>query len=150
MTKVSDAKKDLKELFSKQQLGVLATRDSESDGPYTSLVGCAATDDLACLLFATKRGTRKHNNMIENPRVAMLIDSRSNQAADFSDAVAVTAIGKASEATPDEFDGFKLAFLARHPHLAGFLDVPTTVLMKIEIEKYYYVSSFQKVVEITV
>jgi hypothetical protein len=145
-----DAKKALKELFAKQQLGVLATRDSGSEGPYTSLVGFAAADDLACLFFATTRGTRKHNNMVANPCVAMLIDSRSNQAADFSDAVAVTVIGKAEEATPDEFDGFKLAFLARHPHLADFLAVLTTVLMKIDIEKYYYVSSFQNVVEIDV
>ena len=82
-------RKLLKNLFSSQPLAVLA---SQGDGqPYGNLVAFAATDDLKSLLFATARATRKYANIIKDPRVAMVIDSRTNQKVDFQRAVAVTA-----------------------------------------------------------
>ena len=68
-------------LFASQPLAVLATMMSGQ--PYTNLVAFCETDDLKCLLFATNRSTRKYDNLVENPQIAMLIDSRANQESDF-------------------------------------------------------------------
>ena len=52
-------------------LGVVAT--SGPDGaPEAALVGLAATDDGE-LLFDTAVGSRKHANLVERPRVALVV-----------------------------------------------------------------------------
>ena len=79
-------KKLLNDLFSSQPLAVLATQGKGQ--PYGNLVAFAATDDLKSLLFATARATRKYANITTDPRVAMVIDSRTNQKTDFQRAVA--------------------------------------------------------------
>jgi hypothetical protein len=81
----------LREMLESQLLGVLGTHhDGE---PYTSLVGFAATDDLKHLLFTTGRATRKHANLVADARASMLVDTRTNRAADFTEASAATAVG---------------------------------------------------------
>ena len=57
---------------------------------YSNLVAFAETEDLKHILFITSRPTQKYRNLSHNPRVSMLIDSRSNAEADFHDAVAVS------------------------------------------------------------
>ena len=96
--------KALKTLFRTHPLAVLATQNELQ--PYTSLVAFAASDDLKELLFATTRATRKYANFSSNPRVAMLVDNRSNRLSDFSEAMAVTALGAIEEVqflTPFKF-----------------------------------------------
>jgi nitroimidazol reductase NimA-like FMN-containing flavoprotein (pyridoxamine 5'-phosphate oxidase superfamily) len=85
----------LKNLFQQQMLGVLATHATA--GPYVSLVAFAETEDLKRLVFITSRSTRKFSNMTANSNVSMLVDNRSNHAADFSQAMAVSVIGHAVE-----------------------------------------------------
>ncbi|HSB07022.1 MAG TPA: pyridoxamine 5'-phosphate oxidase family protein, partial [Thermodesulfobacteriota bacterium] len=84
MEKTPQLKKFLKDLFFSQRLAVLATQSQGE--PYGNLVAFVATNDLKHLLFATTRATRKYANMSENPRVAMVMDNRSNQEADFHQA----------------------------------------------------------------
>jgi nitroimidazol reductase NimA-like FMN-containing flavoprotein (pyridoxamine 5'-phosphate oxidase superfamily) len=100
MKNPSQLKRLLKDLFSSQPLAVLAT---QSDGqPYGNLVAFAATEDLGGLLFATARGTRKFANIRKDPRVAMVMDNRTNQRVDFQRAVAVTATGIVKEIAGSE------------------------------------------------
>ncbi|GBC63434.1 pyridoxamine 5'-phosphate oxidase family protein [Desulfonema ishimotonii] len=136
----------LRDLFTAQQLAVLATDGGH--GPYTSLVAFAATEDLKSLLFATTRATRKFANITGNPRVSMLIDSRSNRVADFRDAIAVTALGEAGVAEGTERERLLPIYLARHPHLRAFANSPSSALLKVRVERYYMVSRFQNVTEL--
>ena len=100
----------LKQLFISQPLAVLAT---QSEGqPYSNLVAFAETDDLKHLIFITNRNTKKYANVMLNQQVAILIDSRTNKKSDFETAVAVTAIGKADEATGKERDLLAEAYIA--------------------------------------
>ena len=135
----------LRDLFSSQSLAVLAT---QGDGqPYGSLVAFAATDDLRHLLFATTRATRKYANMMKDPRVAMVMDSRSNEESDFHQAIAVTATGQVNDAVGSEKDRLVKLYLSKHPHLVDFVSSPTCALVKLEVETYYIVSQFQNVTE---
>ena len=146
MTGPASLRKRLRALFARQNLAVLSTHNP--DGPYGSLVAFAATDDLAHLLFATTRSTRKYANMAADGRVAMVMDNRSNAAADFRAAMAVTATGTAEEAPPAERDALRQRFLKKHPHLREFVDSPNCALMRVRVKTYYAVTHFQNVLEL--
>ncbi len=138
----------LRELFRTQGLAVLSTHGE--GGPYASLVGFAATEDLKGLLFATSRSTRKYANLMGESHAAMLVDSRSNQDSDFHNAIAVTATGKAEEVTETDRDALLKVYLGKHPHLAEFVGAPTCALLRLAVDTYYVVERFQHVVEIHV
>ncbi len=143
MTSAKKVRARLVELLGRQRFAVLATQSDEQ--PYLSLMAFAASDDLRRLVFVTERETRKFANLAANVRTAMLVDNRSNDAADLTDAVAVTAVGRAEElqgqARRDAMD----LFLRRHPHLATFAASITCALIQVRVEAYYLVSQFQEV-----
>ncbi len=85
--------KEVSDLLASQKFAVLSTQ--EPDHPYLSLVAYAETGDLRTILFATNRATRKYGNISSKSGVALLVDNRSNEAADIREAVAVTIIGRA-------------------------------------------------------
>ena len=111
MKNPSQLKRLLANLFSSQPLAVLATQGNGQ--PYGNLVAFAATEDLKSLLFATARGTRKFANITLEPRVAMVVDSRTNQRVDFKRAVAVTATGIVEEAESTERDHLLKLYLSK-------------------------------------
>lgn len=138
----------LRRLLETQLLGVLGTHNEGE--PYTSLVGFAATSDLKQLLFATGRSTRKHTNLERDARASMLIDSRTNTAADFTEAAAATAVGVVDEIDTDERPDLERLFLHKHPHLESFVRSPSCVLMRLRVSVYMVVTHFQHVVELHV
>lgn len=145
----------LRGLFQEQQLAVLATHDEDGQ-PYASLMAFAASDDLRRFLLATGRATRKYANLSADPRVCLLIDSRSGgtsrpeQDADIHKAVAVTVLGDAEEVTGAERDLMLTQYLDKHPHLEGFATSPSIALLRVSVRSYYLVSRFQEVVELHV
>ncbi len=136
----------IKNLLLSQKLAVLSTQNKAK--PYASLVAFAETPDLTVLLFATTRSTRKFANLTASPHVALLVDSRTNDPADFSDAVAVTALGSAEEVKDSERAGSVDLYLGKHPYLKKFVTSPTCALLKITVKKYILVSRFQNVMEL--
>lgn len=137
---------DIHELLLSQQLAVLAT--NAQGQPYASLVAFAARSDLQEIYLATSRSTRKYANLISEPRISLLIDSRSNQVTDFHQAEAVTILGQAQEVEEEEREPILRIYLAKHPHLEGFVRSPSSALLKVNVRSYYLVSQFQKVMEL--
>jgi nitroimidazol reductase NimA-like FMN-containing flavoprotein (pyridoxamine 5'-phosphate oxidase superfamily) len=138
----------LRDLLDRQLLGVLGTHhDGE---PYTSLVGFAAGPDLATLYFATGRSTRKLSNLESDARASMLVDNRTNRAADFTEASAATAVGVVEEVGTNERERFEEIFLAKHPHLEDFVRSPSCVALKLRVAVYMVVTRFQHVIELHV
>ena len=136
----------LRDLFTRQRLGVLATHGDAH--PYASLVAIVAGDDLRHLYFTTTRATRKFHFLSADPHVAMLVDSRSDDDLDFHGAVAATAVGTTRELEGDERAVELTAFLERHPHLRTFASAPTSALVDLTVDTYYVVSRFQNVTEL--
>ena len=143
MEKTSQLREFLKGLFSSQRLAVLATQSKRQ--PYGNLVAFVAANDLEYLLFATTRATRKYSNISDNPRVAMVIDNRSNQQADFHQAAAVTATGVVHEVEGSEKGALLKLYLAGHPYLKDLVTSATCGLLKMDVEAYYVVRQFQNV-----
>jgi nitroimidazol reductase NimA-like FMN-containing flavoprotein (pyridoxamine 5'-phosphate oxidase superfamily) len=136
----------LRTLLAGQRLAVLATQGPEY--PYTSLVAVHADDELRHVFFTTARATRKFDFLTAEPRVSLLVDSRSDDDLDFHGAVAATAVGAARELEGDERDAPLAAFVARHPQLRGFASDPSSALVEIAVETWYVVSRFQDVTEL--
>jgi len=137
----------IQDLLTTQPLAVLSTH--QSGQPYSNLVAFAATPDLENIFFATTRATRKFANLMADPRVALLIDNRSNQETDFAEAAAVTVLGVAREVQGSEREQGLQVYLAKHPYLEEFVTAPSCALLRVKIEKYILVSQFQEVREVS-
>ena len=146
MERIARLKAFLRDLFSSQRLAVLATQNRRQ--PYGNLVAFMATKDLKHLLFATTRATRKFVNISKNPKVAMVVDNRSNEESDFHQAAAVTATGVGKEIMGPEKARFQKLYLSKHPYLKDFVSSPTCALLKVEVETYTIVNRFQNVMEL--
>ena len=136
----------IRDLLESQKLAVLSTQNHGQ--PYCNLIAIAATDDLKYLLFATTRATRKYANLMADSRVAVLVDNRRNDPADFTEAAALTALGKAWELQGVERQQFLKVYLAKHPYLEEFAAAPTCALLRIRVDTYIVVTRFQEVREI--
>ena len=136
----------IRELFESQKLAVLGTQNQGQ--PYANLVAFAPSGDLKSLYFVTARAMRKYANIEADARVTVLIDNRSNQDSDFSQAAAVTATGTAKEVVDSERDVVLTTYLAKHPMLKDFVQSPSCALLQIRVETYYLVRRFQNVMEL--
>ena len=85
-----------------------------------------------------------------DPRVAMVVDSRTNQRVDFQRAVAVTATGIVEEMAGSEKNQLLKLYLLRHPHLKRFASSPRCALLKVNVNSYVVVRRFQKVVRLCI
>ncbi|HUS93082.1 MAG TPA: pyridoxamine 5'-phosphate oxidase family protein [Phycisphaerae bacterium] len=136
----------LARVFATQRLAVLATHHEGQ--PYCSLVGFAASEDLSGLLFATARATRKFRNLTGDPRVAMMVDTRTHRDRDFREAVAVTAVGRAREVAKTPEGPLLRTYLARQPELSQFVLSADCALLRLEVERYVVVHGLREVSEL--
>ena len=139
---------EMRILLGSKYLGVLAT--SGLHGPHASLVAFASSPDLRTLVLATPMSTRKYANMLSDPRVALLVDSRSNQSFDFHAATAVTAYGRSRVVRKEKELELVHIYLDKHPHLVEFVHAPSCALVSIAVDRFSQVSSFQQVEEVLV
>lgn len=129
-----------------QPYAVLSTQGEGQ--PYASLIAVRFREDLREVVFATPRTTRKYRLLAENPRMALLVDDRSREAATLMDLEAVTVTGNATE-VPRGPEHARLAgfLLGRHPNLEDFLEAPTCALFRVAIRRFFHVRRFQEVQE---
>jgi len=135
----------LQETLAAQKFAALSTH--RAGEAHASLIAFATTEDLKGLVFATDRATRKYANLRENARIALLIDTRSNQEEDLRDAVAITASGMAREVAGREREALLVGYLRKHPQLSDFVNAPTSALILLDVLSYSIVSRFQDIVE---
>lgn len=148
LSEESELEQLIRELFESQKLAVLGTQNQGQ--PYANLIAFAASDDLKSLYFVTARATRKYANIEADARVTVLIDNRSNQDSDFSQAAAVTATGRAKEVAKKKRDEILAIYLAKHPMLKDFVHSPSCALLQVKVGTYYLVRRFQNVIELHV
>jgi nitroimidazol reductase NimA-like FMN-containing flavoprotein (pyridoxamine 5'-phosphate oxidase superfamily) len=141
-----DIHRQIRELLADQSLAVLATHNQQQ--PYASLVAFVATEDLRYIDFVTPKTTRKYANLTADKRVAVLVNSSTNQASDFHHAISVTAVGEAEEITGRDRDHIITPYLAKHPYLEEFARSPTCASLRVTAKSYYLVKNFQKVLEL--
>ena len=136
----------LKDLCISQKLAVVSTQSGGQ--PYASLVAFVASDDLHHIFFVTARTTRKFANLTKDPRVAILINSSTNDEADFHEAVSITVTGSAEEIKDPERQDILKRYLSKHPYLDDFARSPSCALIRVTARSYYMVQNFQNVMEL--
>jgi heme iron utilization protein len=123
---------------------VLAT--DAAGQPYTSLVAYALTPDIQGVVFITPKTTRKYRNILKNPRVSLLIDTRTNTPKDYMQAESVTILGNARlirrGKTRTELADI---FMKKHPKLEGIIHSRETALIFIKLTRCIHVTKFQSV-----
>ncbi|KPL21672.1 MAG: hypothetical protein AMJ75_09555 [Phycisphaerae bacterium SM1_79] len=124
----------IKRLLASQRFAVLATQFEGQ--PYSNLVAFAEADNLRSLLFVTSRDTRKYSNTLASKKVAVLVDSRTNQTLDLNNAVAVTALGTIEEVGTDNKEHLSGVYLSKHPQLKDFLYKRSNALMRVSVTDY--------------
>jgi nitroimidazol reductase NimA-like FMN-containing flavoprotein (pyridoxamine 5'-phosphate oxidase superfamily) len=138
----------VRKLIDSQILAVLSTQGAR--GPHACLVAFAVDEDLRRLYFATARSTLKFANILAHPEVALLIDNRTNRAADFDEAAAVTVTGTARALPDAERVSALTLYLGRHPHLEGFARAPACALVEVRVDRYQLVRRLQDVMVLEV
>ncbi len=135
-----------KSILKDELFGVLAT--SGEDECYTSLISFANEDDLKTLAFATPIETKKFEMIQANKNVSILIDNRSSDEKSINDIAAITCLGQARVLKEkEEIEKWSKTLLNKHSYLDEFISADTTAIVLVDISKYYYVTSFQEVIE---
>ena len=126
----------MKELLKAKDICVLAT--VSDNRPHCSLMVYATDEQCREIYMVTHRQTKKFRNLIENPVVSLLIDTREE---DFgprrSNAKALTVNGVFRVMNePHERESILARLVQRHPHLKGFAEDPDAELIRIKIESF--------------
>ncbi len=129
-----DLTEKIKTLLESQKLAVLSTANDRQ--PYCSLIAFAWYAENKEIIFFTPKNTRKYRNLIGNNKVALIIDDRTNQSQDFSDATAVTLTGTAEEIDAGIQQPLVKAFITKHPDLAYLTGNNENAFFHVKITDY--------------
>lgn len=134
----------IRRLVQSQRYGVLCTQGQGQ--PYGSVIAFAFDPDLRSVFFATPTTTRKYRLLSQSPRVALVVDSRTESPREMYRIEAITVTGRAVELQPgSEFDQCAEMLAERHHQLRSFVRSVTTALFRIDVVRYLHVTRFQEV-----
>jgi nitroimidazol reductase NimA-like FMN-containing flavoprotein (pyridoxamine 5'-phosphate oxidase superfamily) len=139
----SDLKDTIRRVLDRNHLAVLATQHRGQ--PHASLMAFTPIEGVRYIIFATYRGTLKHQSLVEDGRAAVLVDGGGGDTARTHGRMVVTAIGEATEIPEEERAAHIAAHLARHPDLREFLRSPDCVLMRVSVAAYQVVGGIDDV-----
>jgi nitroimidazol reductase NimA-like FMN-containing flavoprotein (pyridoxamine 5'-phosphate oxidase superfamily) len=107
----------IEQLIRRKDLCVLAT--SGDKGPHTSLMAYACLPEVVHLYLLTPINSLKYRNIVYNPVVSLLIDTREEVARE--QVQALTVSGRATVILdPEHRLAIAAVLLARHPQLGAF------------------------------
>ncbi len=132
----------VEELLTGQIFAVLATQ-GDAGRPHLSIVSFLSSDSLRSLIFVTPRKTRKYGYLRKRPEAALFIDDRREKIGDIMKVTGIEAAGKAAELAGEERAAYRSAFITRYPGLSDFYDSPDNAVIRIAVEEYNVVGSFQ-------
>lgn len=126
----------MKEIVKANDLCVLAT---VSEGkPHCSLMSYLSDEEGDEIYLISHKQTKKYANLMENPTVSLLIDTRKEERGEKRINIkALTVSGEFQSINdPKKRDIIRLKFLKRHPHLADFLNDPSAEIFSIRIKSF--------------
>lgn len=111
----------IKTLVKKKDMAVLATVSNGQ--PHCSLMAYLCNDTCTEIYMVTYRNTQKYKNLLKNPAVGVLIDTRDeDMALDRRNVKALTITGRYEEVKEMEKKAaIRQDMMKRHPHLRGIL-----------------------------
>jgi nitroimidazol reductase NimA-like FMN-containing flavoprotein (pyridoxamine 5'-phosphate oxidase superfamily) len=126
----------MKDIVKRNDLCVLAT---VSEGkPHCSLMSYISDEAGDEIYMISHKQTKKYANLMENPFVSLLIDTREKEKGQRRiDIKALTVIGEFQTINdPAKKDLIREKFLETHPHLGIFLNDAGAELFSIKIKSF--------------
>jgi nitroimidazol reductase NimA-like FMN-containing flavoprotein (pyridoxamine 5'-phosphate oxidase superfamily) len=124
---------EMKAMARAKNICVLATVTGHK--PYCSLM--AYVTDPACteVYMVTHRQTQKYQNLIANPAVSLMIDTRDSSPR--AKARAMTVEGHFEKIRDSKkLDRIRRQLLSVHPHLKQFMGHPQAEILRIKIKSF--------------
>ena len=135
---------EMKALAKQKDTCVLAT--VSGGNPHCSLMAYATDDDCREIYMVTQKGTKKYKNLIKNPSVSLLIDTREEQATSRPlQAKALTIAGLFQEIDDERKKRLARArLLERHPYLTEFIDQTDTEVICIKATSFLVLNGLKE------
>jgi nitroimidazol reductase NimA-like FMN-containing flavoprotein (pyridoxamine 5'-phosphate oxidase superfamily) len=124
---------DMKALAREKNICVLATITNNK--PYCSLMAYVTNKACSEIYMVTHRQTQKFQNLVANPAVSLLIDTRDTLPRTAARAMTVEGIYQ-KIADPDKEQKVRRKLLSAHPHLTGFMGHPEAEVIQIKIKSF--------------
>lgn len=126
----------MKALVKQKDSCVLAT--ASRGQPHCSLMAYVPDDECSKIYMVTKKDSRKYRNLLENPLVSLLIDTREDHPGlKRPEAKALTVSGTFQRIEDaHKYESVSQKLLTRHPHLKDFLSQSDTTVFCIKISSF--------------
>ena len=99
--------------------------------PHCSLMSYAADNECREIYMATLKDTKKYRNLVTNPAVSLLIDTRELDPKGKTRALTVTGVFQAIE-NDKRITEIRKTLLAKHPDLKDFFNNPDARIVVIK------------------
>ncbi len=124
---------DMKAMAKAKDICVLATVTGHK--PYCSLM--AYVTDQACteIYMVTHRQSQKYRNLMSNPSVSLMIDTRESNPRAKARAMTVEGVYEKVDNT-EKLERIRRQLLSVHPHLKQFMSHPEAEILRIKIKSF--------------
>lgn len=126
----------MKALAREKDICVLAT--ISDDKPHCSLMCYIADSDCSVIYMVTHKKTKKYGNMVANPSVSLLIDTREDHRGEGRlnvKAMTVEGIFQKIE-DEDKREFVRCKILDRHPYLREFVNHSDSEVFSIKVKSF--------------
>ncbi len=126
----------MKELIKTNDLCVLAT---VSEGrPHCSLMSYISDEEVHEIYLVSHKKTKKYFNLMENPMVSLLIDTREEEKGQRRIHIKALTVSGEFQAINDSVKKglIREKFLKKHPHLIDFLNDPGAEIFSIKTKSF--------------
>jgi hypothetical protein len=143
MTSLFVIKTYIEDIFKTSRFAVLATEGGGQ--PHASLIAVTPMEGYRKLIFATYRNTCKYQNLAQNGKAAVLIESIDIKRTGLKESFVLTAFGHVEEIEAEENEMVFEAHLERHPELLSFMQSEDCSLIRIKVDRYQVVRGIDDV-----
>ncbi len=125
----------MKDLLRKKESCVLAT--VSGGRPHCSLMSYVTDSECREIFMVTLSHTKKYQNLVENPWVSLLIDTREEgRDRSLEEKKALTIGGVYRPVDPAREKQIREHFLSRHPQLKDLVEDPQAVVISIAVRSF--------------
>jgi len=142
MSSLTVNKKYIEDALRSSRFAILATEGKGQ--PHMSLIAITPVGGYSKLIFSTYRNTVKYSNLIENGKVAVLIENGDCKNLNLQGNYILTAFGYAEEIKVGN-DSISKLHLKRHPDMKSFMQSEECALIQITINAFQLVLGIEDV-----
>lgn len=132
----------MKELILQKDTCVLAT---VSEGkPHCSLMSYIVDPECRELYMVTPRHTKKYQNLLANPWVSLLIDTREDTLhSELKQKKALTISGLFQRLEAGRMKALRAKFIEKHPQLQDLVQDPAAEIFSVRFRSFQLLEGFQ-------